>query len=114
MNKSELSAHVARTACLSKVDAATAVDAVFSAIAETLLSGERVAVAGFGTFTTRHRPARQARNPATGESIAVPSSRAPAFKAGKALSDHDRRHTTIATSFPSSLQPPPRTTCQTR
>ena len=60
---------------------------MFATIAEALARGETVSIAGFGTFATRSRAARQGRNPATGESIAIAASTAPSFKAGKALRD---------------------------
>lgn len=87
MNESELAAHVATQTALSKAQADAAVGAVFSAIGEALAGGESVVIAGFGTFTTKERGARQGRNPSTGEAIAIAASRAPAFKAGKALRD---------------------------
>ena len=88
MNKSDLSARVAEAASLSRTEADSALTAMCSAIAEALAEGESVAIAGFGTFsTTPPRPARQARNPRTGESIAIAASNAPAFKAAKALRD---------------------------
>ena len=87
MNKSELSARVADAVSLSRTQAASAVNTVFLAIADALARGETVTVAGFGTFTTRRREARQGRNPRTGESIAIAASTTPAFKAGKALRD---------------------------
>ena len=81
----ELAAHVASQTALSRAQAERAVGAVFSAIGEALAGGESVVIAGFGTFTTKERGARQGRNPSTGEAIAIAASRAPAFKAGKAL-----------------------------
>ena len=87
MNKSELSARVADAASLSRTQAASAVNAVFLAIADALARGETVTEAGFGTFTTRRREAREGRNPRTGESITIAASTTPAFKAGKALRD---------------------------
>ena len=87
MNKRELAAHVAARTSLSKSDADAAVSAVFSAIADALASGEIVTIAGFGAFSTRSRPARQGRNPRTGESITIAASTAPSFKAGKTLRD---------------------------
>lgn len=87
MNKSELSSRVAADASLSKAEAGTVVDAVFSNICEALARGETVAIAGFGTFSTRARAARQGRNLRTGEPLAIAASKAPAFKAGKALRD---------------------------
>ena len=63
------------------------VAAVFAAVGDSLAKGEPVSIAGFGTFTTRSRPARQVRNPRTGEAIAIAASTALAFKPGKALRD---------------------------
>ena len=87
MKKSELVSHVASEAALPKAQAERVVDAVFSAIGEALARDESVAIAGFGTFATKARAARQGRNPGTGEPIAIAASRAPSFKAGKALRD---------------------------
>ena len=87
MKKSELSSHVATEAALSKAQASTVVDAVFSAIADALVGDESVVISGFGTFTTKTRGARQGRNPRTGESIAIAASKSPSFKAGKTLRD---------------------------
>ena len=87
MNKSELAAHVATEAALPRAQAERVVNAVFSAIGDALANGESVVIAGFGTFETKSRAARQGRNPGTGEPIAIAASRAPAFKAGKALRD---------------------------
>ena len=87
MNKTDLAAHVAAQVALPKVAADRAVSAVFAAIGDALARDETVAIAGFGTFSTRSRPARQGRNPQTGESITIAASRAPAFKAGKKLRD---------------------------
>ena len=87
MKKSELAAHVATQTSLPKAQVERAVDAVFSAIGEALAGGESVVIPGFGAFTTKERGARQGRNPRTGEAIAISASRAPAFKAGKALRD---------------------------
>ena len=87
MTKSDLSSHVATEASLSKAQASAVVDTVFSAISDALTRDESVAIPGFGAFTTTHRAARQGRNPRTGESIAIAASKAPSFKAGKALRD---------------------------
>jgi len=87
MKKSDISAHVANQTSLPIAQASGVVDAVFSAISDALARGESVAVAGFGTFSTKTRGARQGRNPRTGESIAVAASRSPSFKAGKTLRD---------------------------
>ena len=72
---------------LAKSDSARAVEAVLGAITETLRKGEQVALSGFGTFVAKTRAARTGRNPRTGEPVAIPASRAPAFKAGKGLKD---------------------------
>ncbi|MDP8958496.1 MAG: HU family DNA-binding protein [Actinomycetota bacterium] len=87
MNKRELVDKVAAKTDMGKGKVGDAVDAVFNEIAGALKDGERVQLTGFGTFEVRERKARQARNPQTGESIQVPASRAPAFKAGKSLKD---------------------------
>ena len=85
MNKSELAERLAGRTGMSKAAARDAVDGVFEAIGEALANGEDVRVLGFGTFGTRNRPARTARNPRTGEAIPVAASTVPVFKAGAAL-----------------------------
>ena len=87
MTKSELAFRVAIQTTLSIAQADRVVDAVFSAIGEALARGESVTLPGFGTFSTKARAARQGRNPRTGEAIAIAASKAPSFKAGKALRD---------------------------
>ena len=87
MKKSDLASHVATQAALSKAQAQSAVDTLFSAITEALARDENVVIPVFGTFTTKTRGARQGRNPHTGESIAIAASKAPSFKAGKFLRD---------------------------
>ena len=87
MTRSELCARVAAATSLSKAEAAAAAGALFSAIADALARGETVTVAGFGKFTTRDRPARDGRNPQTGEAVAITASQAPSFMVGKALRD---------------------------
>jgi len=87
MNKAELVAHVAEAGGLSKAAAGDAVEAVLSGITSTLASGDSVSLVGFGTFSVADRAARTARNPRTGEAIEVAASKAPKFKAGKALKD---------------------------
>jgi len=87
MNKADLIGHVADAAGLTKVSAGEAVEAVLSGITGTLSGGGSVSLIGFGTFSVVDRSARTARNPRTGESIEVAASKAPKFKAGKALKD---------------------------
>ena len=85
MNKSKIVARVAARMKLDKFTAEGAVDTVLEAIAEGLAKEEDVRIAGFGTFRTRSRSARMGRNPRTGESVAIPASKSPSFKAAKRL-----------------------------
>ncbi len=87
VNKNDLVAAVSAEADLSKTDAQKAVDAVFDQIGDALKGGDEVRVVGFGTFSVATRKASTGRNPRTGESIQIPASRQPKFKAGKALKD---------------------------
>ena len=87
MNRTELCARIAARSSLSRADAATAVEAVVSAIADALEEGAAVNITGFGKFTVRHRAARQGCNPRTGEAVSVPARTVAAFKAAKALRD---------------------------
>ena len=87
MNKSELIADVALRADITKKDAYAAVNAVIDSITNALEKGDKVQLVGFGTFEVRTRGARTGRNPRNNEEINIPESKAPAFKAGKALKD---------------------------
>ncbi|WP_270842160.1 HU family DNA-binding protein [Mitsuokella multacida] len=87
MNKNELVASVAEKAGLTKKDAEKAVGAIFESIQQALVEGDKVQVIGFGTFEVKERSARTGRNPRTNETIQIPASKNPAFKAGKALKD---------------------------
>ncbi len=87
MNKNDLVAEVANSAGLSKADAAKAVDGVFDAISGSLQGGGEVRIVGFGTFSVANRKATTGRNPRTGETIQIPASKQPKFKAGKGLKD---------------------------
>jgi DNA-binding protein HU-beta len=87
VNKNDLVDAVAERTGLAKSDAARAVEAVLGSVTESLQKGDQVALSGFGTFVVKARAARTGRNPRTGEAIAIPASRVPAFKAGKALKD---------------------------
>ena len=87
MNKTELIAAVAEKTDLSKKDADAAVSAVLGAITDALKAGDKIQLVGFGTFEVSNRAAKQGRNPRTGETMTVPASKVPAFKAGKALKD---------------------------
>ena len=87
MNKNDVIDVVAERTGLAKSDAARAVEAVISTVTEALQKGDAVALSGFGNFVAKSRAARTGRNPRTGEAIAIPASRVPSFKAGKALKD---------------------------
>lgn len=87
MNKNDLIAAVASSTDLSKADATKAVDGVLEAVTGSLKSGNEVRLVGFGTFSVANRAASTGRNPRTGESIQIPASKQPKFKAGKALKD---------------------------
>ena len=87
MNKVDLVSAVAKQAELSMKDAGLAVEAVFDAISEALEKGDKVQLIGFGTFDVSERAEREGRNPRTGETMKIAASKAPRFKAGKALKD---------------------------
>ncbi len=87
MNKSDLIQAVASRSGLTKKDSGSVVDAIIDGITDSLAKGEKVQLIGFGTFEVRSRKAREGRNPATGEALKIEASKAPAFKAGKALKD---------------------------
>ena len=87
MNKTELIAAVAEKTGLTKKDAERAINATVEAITESLVKGDKVSVSGFGIFEVKNREARVGRNPRTKETIEIPASKQPAFKASKALKD---------------------------
>ena len=87
MKKAEFVDAVAERGNMQQADAAAAVDAVLDTITDALKKGEQVTLVGFGTFLVRDRKARVGRNPQSGESIDIPASKAPAFKAGKGLKE---------------------------
>ena len=87
MNKTELTAAVVAKTGMSKKNAEIALTAVLDSITDSLKAGEKVQIVGFGSFEVKDRPARVARNPRTGEEIKIEASKAPVFKAGKALKD---------------------------
>jgi DNA-binding protein HU-beta len=87
MNQSELIEKVAQATELNQAAAGQAVKAVVNAILDALLAGEAVRVSGLGIFDVAARPARQGRNPQTGESIQIAASKAVRFHAGKAVKD---------------------------
>ena len=87
MNKAELVAAIAAKTELSKKDSEKALKAFIDVVAEELKKGEKVQLVGFGTFEVAKRAARECRNPQTGKSMKIAASKAPKFKAGKALKD---------------------------
>lgn len=87
MNKTELIAAVAEKAEISKKDAEKAVKAFTDAVAEELAKGGKVQLVGFGNFEVSERPAREGRNPRTGETMTIAASKTPKFKPSKALKD---------------------------
>lgn len=87
MNKYDLIDAVAESTGLAKSDAGRAVEAVLATITDAMKKGDTVTISGFGAFQTKTRAARSGRNPRTGETIAIPASRVPGFKAGKGLKD---------------------------
>ena len=85
MNKTEFVEAIAKTAGLTKADAARAGEAVVEVVTKALKKGEAVQITGFGTFAVAKRAARKGRNPATGKEIKIAASKAPKFKAGAVL-----------------------------
>ena len=87
MNKTELVAAMAESADLSQKDAEKALKAFIVVVTDELKKDEKVQLVGFGTFEVAQRAAREGRNPLTGEKMQIKASKAPKFKAGKALKD---------------------------
>ena len=87
MNKTELVAVVAEKAGLTKKDAERVVNATVDTVVESMKKGEKVQLSGFGIFEVKTREARVGRNPRTKETIQIPASRQPIFKASKTLKD---------------------------
>ena len=87
MNRTELVAAIAERAEISKKDSEKAVKAFIDVVTEELKKEEKVQLVGFGTFEVSKRAARTGKNPQTGKAIKIPATKAPKFKAGKALKD---------------------------
>ena len=87
MNKVTLVAKTAEKSGLSKKQAELALGAFIDSVTEALKEGDKVQLMGFGTFEVKERAARTGRNPSTGETIEIPASKTPSFKAGKGLRD---------------------------
>jgi len=87
MNKAELVAAIAEKTGFSKKDSEKALKAFIDVVTEQLVKGDKVQLVGFGTFEVASRPARTGRNPLTNKPMTIAASKAPKFKAGKALKD---------------------------
>ena len=87
MNKQELVSKIADTAKCTKSEAASMLDSFCDIITKSLKKGQEVRLTGFGTFATTKRKATTGRNPRTGQSIKIPASTQPKFRAGKSLRD---------------------------
>lgn len=87
MNKTELIEAMAEKTGFTKKNAEVALNAFIDTVSEELVKGEKVSLVGFGTFEVSERAAREGRNPQTGETMNIAASKAPKFKAGKALKD---------------------------
>ena len=87
MNKTELVAAMAKDTNLSKKDVEAVLKSFIDVVTDELKKGEKIQLVGFGTFEAKNRAAREGRNPQTGETVQIPASVAPTFKAGKALKD---------------------------
>ena len=87
MNKTELIAAVAEKTGMTKKDAERVINATFESITASLVAGDKVQVSGFGIFEAKKREARVGRNPRTKETIQIPATKLPAFKASKTLKD---------------------------
>jgi DNA-binding protein HU-beta len=106
MNQSELIEKVAQATELNQATAGQAVKAVVNAVLDALLAGEAVRVSGLGVFNVAARPAREGRNPRTGESIEIAASKAVRFHAGKAVKDALNPPTAKAARRKKSAPPP--------
>ena len=87
MNKAELIQHIATTAGINKTQARAALQAFETAVIDSLANGETFELTGYGTFKITERAERQGRNPKTGETLTIPATKSPTFKAGKAFKD---------------------------
>ena len=85
MNKTELIAKVAEEANMTKKDTERFVNTFINVVEDALAAGDTVAILGFGTFLSRERPAREGRNPRTGEAIQIPASKVPVYRPGHGL-----------------------------
>lgn len=87
MNKEEVVRNVASKACTTQSTAEEVIKAFLDVVSDSMVSGNRVVLAGFGTFESKHRNARIGRNPHTGEAVHIPARTVPSFKPANALKD---------------------------
>lgn len=87
MNKATLIAQIAEKSGLERKQAEKALDAFVDTVTSALKAGDKVQLVGFGTFEVKERAAHSGRNPATGDTIEIPASKSPVFKAGKTFKD---------------------------
>lgn len=87
MNKNELVSSMAEQTGMKKTEVEKVLKAFTDTVAAELKKGEKIQLVGFGTFEVAERPAREGRNPRTGETMKIAAAKAPKFKAGKALKD---------------------------
>ena len=88
MTKSDLIERVSvRVPHISKKDTETVVNTIFDSMTESLMTGDRIEIRGFGSFQVKIREAREGRNPKTGEEVKIPAKRTPFFKVGKELKE---------------------------
>lgn len=87
MNKAQLITKIAEDAGMQKKDIEKVVNSFVNVVTDTLKSGEKIQMVGFGTFEVRERAERKGFNPSTKAEITIPASKAPVFKAGKGLKD---------------------------
>jgi DNA-binding protein HU-beta len=87
MNKTELVAAMAKETELSKKDVEAVLKSFVDVVTAELKNGGKIQLVGFGTFEVSERAEREGRNPQTGETMKISASKAPKFKAGKALKD---------------------------
>ena len=85
MNREELISEISKKAKVSKKDASLVLSATLESIQKTVKKGQKVTLVGFGTFSSKHRAARNGRNPQTGKAIKIAAKTVPAFSAGKAF-----------------------------
>ena len=87
LTKSDIVEYLNNKICLNKREAKELVDSVFETIKQTLIDGEEVKVSGFGNFQLKDKPARQGRNPRTGEDVEITARRVVTFKSGQKLKE---------------------------